>query len=47
MEYKEKLNKEAKFKPTYRYREQTDGCQRRGRLGGHVKMMKGLRSTDW
>ena len=37
------MNKITKQKQTHRYREQTDSCQRGGRLGGGVKKVKGLR----
>ena len=40
-------NKQTEFKQTHRYRKRTDSCQREGGLGDPVKMMKGLRSTNW
>ena len=39
-------NKQTKQKQSYRYRKQTDGCQRGG-VGGWAKKVKGLRSTNW
>ena len=41
------INKETKQKQTHGYRNHTDGCQRGGGLGGWVKKMKHLSSTDW
>ena len=35
-------NEQIKQKQTHRYREQTDGCQMVGDLGGGVKKGKGL-----
>ena len=34
---KNKINEQTKMKPTHRYREQTDGCQKGGRFGDWVK----------
>ena len=41
---KNNINKQTKQKQTHRYREQTDGCQRRGGLGHWVKKVKGWKS---
>ena len=35
------------YKQTHRYREQTDSCQREGRLGGRVRKMKRLRKKKF
>ena len=46
------LKKEKEMNEQNRYQfldteKQTDGCQMRGVLGGWVKVVKGLRSTNW
>ena len=40
-------NKQTKQKQTHTRREQTDGCQKEGGLGGRVRKVKGLGSTHW
>ena len=35
------------MKQTHKYREQTGGCQRRRKIGGWVKNVKGLRNRNW
>ena len=40
-------NEQTKQKQTHRYREQTDGCQRKGGLGDWVKSVMGSRSRGW
>ena len=44
---KNNINEKTRKRQTHRYREQTDGCERGGRLEVCVKKVKGLRSTDW
>ena len=44
---KNKVNEQTKLRQAHRYREQTDGCQRRGGLRNWVKSVKGLRNTNW
>ena len=41
-----KQHKQTKQKQTHRYRGQTDGWQMGGGLGGWVKKVTGLRSTN-
>ena len=40
-------NKQINWKRTDRYREQTDNCQRIGKMRGWMKDVKELRSTGW
>ena len=47
IEYKNKINEQAEQKQTHRYREHFDSCQMGGWLGGWVKKVKELRSTNW
>ena len=42
-----KQNWQAEQKQTHRYREHFDSCQIEEGLGGWVKKVKGLRSTNW
>ena len=44
---KNKINEQTKYKQTYRYREQTDDCQRGGDVRDWVRKLKGLQSTIW
>ena len=41
-----KQSKQAELEKNHRYREHFDGCQMGGELGGWVKKVKGLRSTN-
>ena len=43
----DKISKQTQLQQTHRHRDQTDHCQRGGHLGGWVKEVRGLRSTDW
>ena len=47
MESKNSINEQTKQKQIDGYREQTEGCQRGGGIGGLGEKVKGLRSTDW
>ena len=44
---KNKINEQTKQKQTYRYREQTGGCQMGGMREDWMKKVKRLRSTKW
>ena len=45
---KNKINEKTEQKQIYRYKEQTDDCQKPGRLGDWWKRWReGSRSTNW
>ena len=41
------MNEQTRQKQPHRYREQVDDAIREGVVGGWVKKVKGLRTTNW